>query len=197
MSNSEDIKKQLKIKNKEIYQNKLNLDLDNNLEVLVLTIDNYLQKVQNDSTEKILEIEESFFNQEKIQESISIFLNLYRENLMMLIDLKKENLQNILIIQDNLENCRNNLLSNYNNIKTNLYEFSSKNIKTLKEGLNEQMDSSFKKKRLEDYLENIFLSNLNNKVLDIIKTRDIILLNTFEETYLKYLELNKNTVGVN
>lgn len=197
MSNSEDIKKQLKIKNKEIYQNKLNLDLDNNLEVLVLTIDNYLQKVQNDSTEKILEIEESFFNQEKIQESISIFLNLYRENLMMLIDLKKENLQNILIIQDNLENCRDNLLSNYNNIKTNLYEFSSKNIKTLKDGLNEQMDSSFKKKRLEDYLENIFLSNLNNKVLDIIKTRDIILLNTFEETYLKYLELNKNTVGVN
>ena len=197
MSNSEDIKKQLKIKNKEIYQNKLNLDLDNNLEVLVLTIDNYLQKVQNDSTEKILEIEESFFNQEKIQESISIFLNLYRENLMMLIDLKKENLQNILIIQDNLENCRDNLLSNDNNIKTNLYEFSSKNIKTLKEGLNEQMDSSFKKKRLEDYLENIFLSNLNNKVLDIIKTRDIILLNTFEETYLKYLELNKNTVGVN
>ncbi len=197
MSNSEDIKKQLKIKNKEIYQNKLNLDLDNNLEVLVLTIDNYLQKVQNDSTEKILEIEESFFNQEKIQESISIFLNLYRENLMMLIDLKKENLQNILIIQDNLENCRDNLLSNYNNIKTNLYEFSSKNIKTLKEGLNEQMDSSFKKKRLEDYLENIFLSNLNNKILDIIKTRDIILLNTFEETYLKYLELNKNTVGVN
>lgn len=197
MSNSEDIKKQLKIKNKEIYQNKLNLDLDNNLEVLVLTIDNYLQKVQNDSTEKILEIEESFFNQEKIQESISIFLNLYRENLMMLIDLKKENLQNILIIQDNLENCRDNLLSNYNNIKTNLYEFSSKNIKTLKEGLNEQMDSSFKKKRLEDYLENIFLSNLNNKVLDIIKTRDIILLNTFEETYLKYLELNKNTIGVN
>ena len=197
MSNSEDIKKQLKIKNKEIYQNKLNLDLDNNLEVLVLTIDNYLQKVQNDSTEKILEIEESFFNQEKIQESISIFLILYRENLMMLIDLKKENLQNILIIQDNLENCRDNLLSNYNNIKTNLYEFSSKNIKTLKEGLNEQMDSSFKKKRLEDYLENIFLSNLNNKVLDIIKTRDIILLNTFEETYLKYLELNKNTVGVN
>ena len=197
MSNSEDIKKQLKIKNKEIYQNKLNLDLDNNLEVLVLTIDNYLQKVQNDSTEKILEIEESFFKQEKIQESISIFLNLYRENLMMLIDLKKENLQNILIIQDNLENCRDNLLSNYNNIKTNLYEFSSKNIKTLKEGLNEQMDSSFKKKRLEDYLENIFLSNLNNKVLDIIKTRDIILLNTFEETYLKYLELNKNTVGVN
>lgn len=191
MSNSEDIKKQLKIKNKEIYQNKLNLDLDNNLEVLVLTIDNYLQKVQNDSTEKILEIEESFFNQEKIQESISIFLNLYRENLMMLIDLKKENLQNILIIQDNLENCRDNLLSNYNNIKTNLYEFSSKNIKTLKEGLNEQMDSPFKKKRLEDYLENIFLSNLNNKVLDIIKTRDIILLNTFEETYLKYLELNK------
>ena len=40
--NEEDIRKQLKEKNKEIYLNKLNLDLTNNLEVLVLTIDNLL-----------------------------------------------------------------------------------------------------------------------------------------------------------
>ena len=35
-----------------------------------------------------------------------------------------------------------------------------------------------------------------NKILDIIRNRDIILINTFQETYLKYLELNKNTIGV-
>ena len=42
MNDNEDVKDQLKIKNKEIYLNKLNLDLDNNLEVLVLTVDNLL-----------------------------------------------------------------------------------------------------------------------------------------------------------
>ena len=32
--------------------------------------------------------------------------------------------------------------------------------------------------------------------MDTIKSRDIMLYNTFNETYLKYLELNKNTVGI-
>ena len=58
------------------------------------------------------------------------------------------------------------------------------------------INDKFKQKRLKDYLENIFIINLNNKILDIIRNRDIILINTFQETYLKYLELNKNTIGV-
>ena len=62
--------------------------------------------------------------------------------------------------------------------------------------MNKELKSEFKKNRLKEYLTTIFLINLNMKVLDTMKNRDIILINTFEETYLKYLELNKNTIGV-
>ena len=68
--------------------------------------------------------------------------------------------------------------------------------KQLEKLLLNDINDKFKQKRLKDYLENIFIINLNNKILDIIRNRDIILINTFQETYLKYLELNKNTIGV-
>ena len=58
------------------------------------------------------------------------------------------------------------------------------------------IDNNFTKRRIKEYLKTIYIVNLNNKVLDVMKNRDIILLNTFKETYLKYLELNKNTIGV-
>lgn len=50
--NEYDIKDQLKKKNKEIYLNKLNFDLDNNLEVLVLTIDNLLSFMKDNLVKK-------------------------------------------------------------------------------------------------------------------------------------------------
>jgi len=193
----EDIKKQLEVKNKEIYKNKLNLDLDNNLEVLVLTIDNLLNLMTKESIKKILEIEESFINHDKIEKYIDAFMNSYRENLMTLLDDKKSNLLNVIVIHDDLEICKNNINDNYLNIKNKLNDLSKDIVLTLEEELRQLFDNNFKIKRLNDYLNNIFIVNLNNKILDIIKNRDIILINTFNETYLKYLELNKNTVGVN
>lgn len=71
MNDNEDVKDQLKIKNKEIYLNKLNLDLDNNLEVLVLTVDNLLNTNKEMLIKKIIDIEESFLNQELIEEKVS------------------------------------------------------------------------------------------------------------------------------
>lgn len=196
MNESIDIKKQLEVKNKKIYMNKLNLDLDNNLEVLVLTIDNLLNYITSDVTKKIIEIEESFSLTEEIQDNVNKFINTYRDNLMNLLEIKKNNLQNVLVIQDDLEICRDNLNDNYLNLKNNLEDFSKENISSLVNDLKKVIEDSFKRKRLKDYLNNIFIINLNKKILDIIKNRDVILMNTFNETYLKYLELNKNTVGV-
>lgn len=196
MNELEDIKKQLEVKNKEIYINKLNLDLDNNLEVLVLTIDNLLNFITNETIKKILEIEESFSQQAQIKEILETFINLYRENLMNLLDIKKSNLQNILVIYDDLEMYKNNLNDNYLSLKKQLEKFSKDNILNLENDLKDLISENFKLKRLTDFLNNIFIINLNNKILDVIKNRDVILMNTFNETYLKYLELNKNTVGV-
>ena len=196
MNDNEDVKDQLKIKNKEIYLNKLNLDLDNNLEVLVLTVDNLLNTNKEMLIKKIIDIEESFLNQELIEEKVSSFFEQYRIEFMNLLDNKKLDLKNTIIIHDDLEICKNNIQDNYFSLEKQIKEFTSQEIKQLEKLLLNDINDKFKQKSLKDYLENIFIINLNNKILDIIRNRDIILINTFQETYLKYLELNKNTIGV-
>lgn len=193
MNDKEDIKKQLKIKNKEIYLNKLNLDLDNNLEVLVLTIDNLLNTQKESLKKRITEIEENNNSQE---EYIDTFFEAYRLNIMNLLDIKKTNLRNTIIVHDDLEVCKNNIKDNYYDLKTKIEEFSCEEINNLIDNLITNIDNNFTKRRIKEYLKTIYIVNLNNKVLDVMKNRDIILLNTFKETYLKYLELNKNTIGV-
>lgn len=197
MNEKDDIKKQLEVKNKEIYLNKLNLDVDNNLEVLVLAIDNLLTTLSHELTLKVIDIAESFRDKKEMEEDIKVFMNDYREILMKLLDDKKSFLQNNLVIEDDLELTRKNLDSNYQKLKSELETSSKEIIIKLENNLQKYLDTNFKIDRLKKYLENIFLLNLNNKVLEIIKGRDIILINTFKETYLKYLELNKNTVGIN
>ena len=194
--NEYDIKDQLKKKNKEIYLNKLNFDLDNNLEVLVLTIDNLLSFMKDNLVKKIIDIEEDFQDKESILENVNIFFEAYRNNLMNILDTKKVDLQNVIVVHDDLDVCKQNIKDNYLTLKETLETFSKKEIDNLVKSLNKELKSEFKKNRLKEYLTTIFLTNLNMKVLDTIKNRDIILINTFEETYLKYLELNKNTIGV-
>ena len=194
--NEYDIKDQLKKKNKEIYLNKLNFDLDNNLEVLVLTIDNLLSFMKDNLLKKIIDIEEDFQDKESILENVNIFFEAYRNNLMNILDTKKVDLQNVIVVHDDLDVCKQNIKDNYLTLKETLETFSKKEIDNLVKSLNKELKSEFKKNRLKEYLTTIFLTNLNMKVLDTMKNRDIILINTFEETYLKYLELNKNTIGV-
>lgn len=194
--NEYDIKDQLKKKNKEIYLNKLNFDLDNNLEVLVLTIDNLLSFMKDSLVKKIIDIEEDFQDKESILENVNIFFEAYRNNLMNILDTKKVDLQNVIVVHDDLDVCKQNIKDNYLTLKETLETFSKKEIDNLVKSLNKELKSEFKKNRLKEYLTTIFLTNLNMKVLDTMKNRDIILINTFEETYLKYLELNKNTIGV-
>ena len=194
--NEYDIKDQLKKKNKQIYLNKLNFDLDNNLEVLVLTIDNLLSFMKDNLVKKIIDIEEDFQDKESILENVNIFFEAYRNNLMNILDTKKVDLQNVIVVHDDLDVCKQNIKDNYLTLKETLETFSKKEIDNLVKSLNKELKSEFKKNRLKEYLTTIFLTNLNMKVLDTMKNRDIILINTFEETYLKYLELNKNTIGV-
>ena len=103
MNEKDDIKKQLEVKNKEIYLNKLKLDVDNNMEVLVLAIDNLLTTLSHELTLKVIDIAESFRDKKEMEEDIKVFMNDYREILMKLLDDKKSFLQNNLVIEDDLE----------------------------------------------------------------------------------------------
>ncbi len=194
--NEEDIKKQLEVKNKEIYLNKLNLDLDNNLEVLVLTIDNLLKIQSEELQKKIIEIAESFQDEKVFKQKITEFMNSYNDYLMNLFEQKKLKLKENLEIDTDILKNQKKVQELYDKTSLTIEDDTIKLIDNLANSLYEYFDTDFKIQRLNTYLSNIFLKNLNNKVLDIIRNRDIILINTYKETYLKYLELNKNTVGI-
>ena len=194
--NEEDIKKQLEVKNKEIYLNKLNLDLDNNLEVLVLTIDNLLKIQSEELQKKIIEIAESFQDEKVFKQKITEFMNSYNDYLMNLFEQKKIKLKENLEIDTDILKNQKKVQELYDKTSLTIEDDTIKLIDNLANSLQEYFDTDFKIQRLNTYLSNIFLKNLNNKVLDIIRNRDIILINTYKETYLKYLELNKNTVGI-
>lgn len=194
--NEEDIKKQLEVKNKEIYLNKLNLDLDNNLEVLVLTIDNLLKIQSEELQKKIIEIAESFQDEKVFKQNITEFMNSYNDYLMNLFEQKKLKLKENLEIDTDILKNQKKVQELYDKTALTIEDDTIKLIDNLANSLHEYFDTDFKIQRLNTYLSNIFLKNLNNKVLDIIRNRDIILINTYKETYLKYLELNKNTAGI-
>lgn len=191
----EDIKKQLEEKNKEIYLKKLNLDLENNLEVLKLTIDNLLKKVSEESTKNVLGIAETFQKEDEINECINNYLNSYHDIFIRELEIKKKNIEDNLL-NKTIDEYKEFLTEISNKFIDKIEKESLNNIDSLEKKLKEKFDDLLYQERIEDYLKNIFLENLNQKVKDTIKGRDIILLNTFKETYLKYLELNKNTIGI-
>ena len=194
--NEEDIRSQLKEKNKEIYFNKLNLDLTNNLEVLILTIDNVLNSINTDTKNKILGITESFQNESIIKDSINEFIDNYRIYLMNLIDDKKKNIKKAINENENVDNYKETINKLNKEIKENLNDYFNNNINNLINKIVILYEDSFCNLRIEEYLKNIFKENMNNKIFDVIKSRDLILLNTFKESFNKYLEINKNTIGL-
>jgi len=189
--NEEEIKKQLKVKNKEIYINKLNLDLNNNMDGLVLTIDNLLNNISNDTIKKVLDIEESFFNQDSITKLIVVFIDNYRDNIMNELDIKKNK---IIELFGDKEISKDDIININNDINSNIYNYYNNNIEKLIISIKEIINSELNKYRIDDLFLNSLNNSLNNKILDCINIRDVILLNTFKESYRKYQELNKNTL---
>ena len=194
--NEEDIKKQLEVKNKEIYLNKLNIDLDNNLEVLVLTLENLLKTQEENLFKKTIEIVESFKDEKEIKEKVEEFIRIYYESLIGLLTTKKEEIKESLDTNLEISVYKEKITNKTKDLEIDLIDNSKTMINDLILNLKSYLETSFQEKRLTSYLNDIYLLNLNNKVIDIIKGRDIMLYNTFNETYLKYLELNKNTVGI-
>ena len=188
----EDIKKQLEVKNKEIFYNKLKLDLNNNMEGLILTIDNLINKIIIESTNRILSIAESFNYKEEIKKDIENYFVKYIEYLMELLDMKKNNILKIIYLNVNYEN---NFNKETNDIIKKIDVYYKNNIDKLITKILSFYDDLFCKERIDNFFRNNLSDTLINKIKETIKGRDLILLNTFKETNLKYIELNKNTIG--
>ena len=194
--NEEDVKEQLKEKNKEIYLNKLNLDLTNNIEVLKLTLENFLNNKCDNIKNRILNIVESFQKEKIIDEKVKEFLEKYRENLFKIIELKQKKLELEFTKTININEYKNNINISNSKIINNINEYYEKNKEELMEEITNLFDNKLCKVRIKDYFNTILKKEMEDKIMYIINSRDLILLNTIKESYLKYLELNEKTVGI-
>ena len=190
----EDIKKQLESKNKEIYLNKLNLDLDNNVEVLVLILNNLFINVKDNSVKVVLGLVEGFEQEELISNIIENFLSKYQKKIMSLINIKIENLRKSFTVDNILNEYRDNMVKENKKIKQEIIDYGKDEVIKLIGDLINISDNELYKKRIDKYFKNIFINSLCDKIIDVLVNRDIILINTFQESYLKYLDLNSKTI---
>ncbi len=192
MNNKVDVLRELEVKNREIYLNKLNIDLDNNEEILVITVDNILNLFCSEMLEKILEIENSTFNKEHIQENILPFQAVLNNKIKELIVKRKT------IIKDKLNKIDE---LDYKNILNDVQEDIFKDInKVYNDNIILLIDkisvnyNAFEKERIKDYLEKRNCEKLMNKLREAFSNMNIILYNNYLESHQKYLDLNAKTL---
>ena len=89
MNNNIDVLKELAVKNKEIYLNKLAIDLDNNEENILITIENIINLFTKEVTNKVLEIENNTLLSHEASKEVLSFHKIIHEEIKKIV--KKRN----------------------------------------------------------------------------------------------------------
>lgn len=183
---------ELELKNKQIYLNKLLIDLDNNYDVLIITLDNFHNLFNQELNEKIPEILSSTFQKENISKNITNFALLLKSSLIKLINDKKNRLKEE---TNNIENIKYRELMEQETIIiiNKISKIYKKNVTNLiNDIINEYTINE--KERIEDYLININFDKYIKKIEETIKNMDNILYNNYQESLNKYHDLNEKTL---
>lgn len=185
---------ELKLKNKEIYLNKLEIDLENNFAVLSITCDNLHQLFNQELMDKITEILSSTFNKENISIAVNKFNQTLKDNVIKLLEKKNQNLKNSIINIDDVD-YRELIDMETKSILDEIKKVYQKGISHLiKTIINEYTRD--KQIRIEDYLNNIYFEKYILKITEIIINMDNILYNNYEESLNKYHDLNEKTLKI-
>ena len=192
MNSNVDVLKQLEVKNREIYLNKLVIDLDNNLDVLSITVNNIVSLFTNEMISKILEIENGTMNRSKISTHVEAFQEKFKDRLIVMIHERKTKMESVLKDIDQ-ETYTEKLKEESQNIIHQIGKYYQNNIDTLYNQINTDYDE-FNLKRLNDYLKENYYEKIILKLKESFNNTDIILINNYKESYQKYLELNEKTL---
>ena len=192
MNSNVDVLKQLEVKNREIYLNKLVIDLDNNLDVLSITVNNIVSLFTNEMISKILEIENGTMNRSKISTHVEAFQEKFKDQLIVMIHERKTKMESVLKDIDQ-ETYTEKLKEESKNIIHQIGKYYQNNIDTLYNQINTDYDE-FNLKRLNDYLKENYYEKIILKLKESFNNTDIILINNYKESYQKYLELNEKTL---
>ena len=192
MNNNVDVLKQLEVKNREIYLNKLVIDLDNNLDILSITVNNIINLFTNEMINKILEIENGTMNRSKISTEVTSFQEKFKDQIMIMIHERKTKLELLIKDIDKIE-YETKIKEESLNIINKIDEYYKNNIDNLYNQINKDYDD-FNLKRLNDYLKENNYNKIVLKIKESLNNTDIILINNYKESYHKYLELNEKTL---
>ena len=192
MNSNVDVLKQLEVKNREIYLNKLVIDLDNNLDVLSITVNNIVNLFTNEMINKILEIENGTMNRSKISTHVEAFQEKFKHKLIVMLHERKTKMESLLKDVDQ-EKYTEKLKEESQNIIHQIGKYYQNNIDTFYNQVNTDYDE-FNLKRLNDYLKENYYEKIILKLKESFNNTDIILINNYKESYQKYLELNEKTL---
>ena len=189
--NNQDILKELEAKNREIYINKLNLDLDNNEEISLITIDNILNLFEIETVNKILEIESSNLNKENISNTIMKFKEILKEKIHTKLKDKTIKLKELTNDIDNI-NYQEKINELTQKITENIKNIYNDNIDNLISEI--KSENEFNNNRIEEYIRNINYNKFINKINSSLQNMDIILYNNYLESENKFHNLNEKTL---
>ena len=193
MNNNVDVVKQLEVKNKEIYYNKLNMDIGNNSEILLITLENSMNVIISELTSKLLEIVGNIDSDDTKLAVIKAFHDKLNEELSQNVKTRSEKIKEE--INDKIEIDYEKILEIIDSLFiehiSKEYQEASLNIKNLGNDLDE-----FNKKRLYDYIDTILFQKIIGKIKESLENMDKILINSYSENLEKYHNLNAKTLNL-
>ena len=181
-----DVVKELAVRDKEIYLNKLNMDIDSNYELLKLTTINIINLSINEVILNILNIENSFLNKKRIE----FLVNEYFKDFLEYIDgLYKKRVIGLKIQKD-----KDNYLDYINNkIIDDIKDYYLNNFILIIEDICIDYND-FDKERLDNYINNAFYSRFISKLLENINNANRLLINNYHESKERYNLINEKTL---
>ena len=189
MNNNVDVSKVLKEKNKEIYLNKLNIDIDNNTEILSITIGNIMNLLTDELRLKLTDFLSST-SQAVILQQVVTFQKQLSDKLIELIQNRSLNLKENVMNIDNID--YNEVINSISgSIMNEIEKYYFENVKILNENL--KIDSNT---RVQDYLNNNFYERICTKIQEALKNMDVILKNAYKEGEAKFEDLNAKTLNL-
>ena len=173
-------------KNKELYLNKLNMDLDNNANLLNSTITNNISVLGQELIKALISILDTP-DIDRITKIVNDFFNGYREEIKTILTNRYTELKEKKELDDYLSYINSNLIESIKNYYLNNCSQIISKIKT---------DDDFIDERIDDYIENIFFNKFIKRIEECIKDANNLLINSYNESLARYKLMNeKTTIG--
>ena len=186
MIDKTDVVKELAVKNKEIYLNKLDMDIDSYYELLKLTTTNIIDLSINEVVSGVLNIENSFFNKKNIENKVREFFKDYLHSIEKIYSKKVKDLKSKKGEINYLDYIDNSILDDIRSYYLNSFSLI---VEELSEGYIQE-----EKEKLLYFINQSFYNRFMIKIFDSLKNANMLLINNYHESTKRYNLINEKTL---